>query len=99
MSPVKILPIRCPSCSGHLMVKSLNCPGCGTTIEGEFGIPALTRLGPRDQEFILLFVKNSGSLKDMARDMGFSYPTVRNMLDELIGRIRSLEEELKEEKS
>lgn len=91
MSPLKILPVRCPSCSGQLMVKTMHCPDCGTTIDGGFEIPMLSRLDMKDQEFVLSFVKNSGSLKEMARELGFSYPTVRNMLDEIIQRIKSLE--------
>lgn len=43
-----------------------------------------------EQEFVLGFLYNSGSLKDMARDLGKSYPTVRNMLDDLIQKIKSL---------
>lgn len=37
------------------------------------------------------FIKSSGSLKDMAKEMGISYPTVRNLLDDLIEKIKQLE--------
>jgi hypothetical protein len=38
-------------------------------------------------------VKASGSLKEMAALLKVSYPTVRNRLDEVIGRLRSPESE------
>ena len=39
---------------------------------------------------LLDFIKSSGSLKDMARTMGLSYPTVRNILDDLIEKLRHI---------
>ena len=47
------------------------------------------RLEPEEQEFVLEFLLNSGSLKEMANKMGKSYPTVRNKLDELIEKLKS----------
>ena len=55
-------------------------------------VPAITLLDPKEQEFILKFVINSGSLKVMAKELNLSYPTVRNMLDELINKIKNLQE-------
>lgn len=81
------LPCRCPSCDSQLKVKSLKCENCDTEVFGLFELPVLTRLSIDDQEFILKFVKNSGSLKDMAKDLNLSYPTVRNLLDELIKKL------------
>ena len=40
---------------------------------------------------MLEFVKASGSLKDMAKQMGVSYPTVRNYLDDLIEKLNNME--------
>lgn len=87
----RILPQTCPSCAAQLQVKTLKCEECGTQIDGEYPLPVLARLSKDDQSFVLEFVKNSGSLKEMAKTMGLSYPTVRNLLDDLIGRIASLE--------
>ncbi len=81
------LPASCPSCSGDLRVAQLACPACGTTVHGDFLLPALARLGSEDQQFALAFVLRSGSLKEMARLYSVSYPTVRNRLDELIARL------------
>jgi hypothetical protein len=37
------------------------------------------------------FVRSSGSLKDMAKIMELSYPTVRNYLDAVIDKINKME--------
>jgi len=85
----KKLPIICPSCSSELKVQSLHCEKCITTISGQFELPVLLRLEIKEQDFILDFVKCSGSLKIMASKLNLSYPTVRNMLDDLICKIQN----------
>ena len=86
----KKLPIICPSCNSDLKVQSLHCEQCETTISGQFKLPILLRLDTKEQDFILDFVKSSGSLKVMASKLNLSYPTVRNMLDDLISKIDKL---------
>lgn len=86
----KKLPVICPSCSSGLKVNSLHCENCKTTINGLFELPVLLQLTPQEQDFILNFVISSGSLKVMAGKLKLSYPTVRNMLDDLINRIKNL---------
>lgn len=85
------LPSQCPSCQAQLKVKSLKCENCDTEVNGLYDLPVLTRLSSEDQEFILKFMKNSGSLKDMAKDLNLSYPSVRNLLDEVIEKIKYYE--------
>jgi hypothetical protein len=85
---VKNLPIDCPSCSGPLAVKKLGCEKCGTDVEGLFPLPVLAGLPRDDQEFIVEFMKASGSLKQMAELLKVSYPTVRNRLDDIIAKLK-----------
>ena len=73
------------------MVKSMHCPSCSTIIEGSYPVPVLSRMSPDEQQFILSFVKHSGSLKQMAKELSLSYPTVRNRLDDIISRLNHLE--------
>jgi hypothetical protein len=40
---------------------------------------------------MLAFIKASGSLKEMARLLRLSYPTVRNRLDDIIERVKLAE--------
>lgn len=88
---MKKLPHQCPSCSSPLMVKSLICGHCSTEVSGEFELPLLASLIPGDQQFIIDFVKSSGSLKLMAEKMKLSYPTVRNLLDDIIKKLTQAE--------
>lgn len=88
---MKVLPTRCPACNRQLKVKSLVCEQCRTEIQGEYELPALTKLSPDDQAFMLAFIKASGSLKEMARLLRLSYPTVRNRLDDIIERVKLAE--------
>ena len=85
---MKSLPTACPSCSSKLAVKRLHCEKCGTEVEGLYPLPAVASLPRDDQEFILDFIKASGSLKEMAALLKVSYPTVRNRLDEIIARLK-----------
>lgn len=87
---VKVLPGKCPSCSEILEVTQLRCAHCETTVEGRYPLPFTSRLDVGDQEFILQFVKFSGSLKEMAKLLGVSYPTVRNRLNEIIEKLKSI---------
>ncbi len=87
----KRLPLQCPSCETPLRVGRLYCPECETEVCGSFELPLLARLSEKEQQFVLDFVKSSGSLKDMAKNMGVSYPTVRNVLDDLIDKLKNLE--------
>jgi hypothetical protein len=84
---MKRLPTSCPSCNNRLSVKRLRCDHCETEVEGQFALPALASASQEDQEFILEFIKASGSLKEMADILKVSYPTVRNRLDEIIEKL------------
>jgi hypothetical protein len=85
------LVVVCPSCEGELRATRLACSACGTNLDGSFEIPLLLRLPPDDLGFVSAFVRSSGSLKAMATLEGSSYPTVRNRLDQIIGRLEDLE--------
>jgi len=96
---MKLFPSKCPSCSGALHVKRLECPECGTSLEGDFMPSLLAQLGQDEQGFLVNLVKANGSLKDLARVYGVSYPTVRNRLDALIESVNRLERQQTEEGS
>jgi hypothetical protein len=91
LKELRKLPDICPSCSSSLQVTSLGCVHCETTVSGKFQLPNLARLGADEQKFIVEFVKSSGSLKIMAQQLGLSYPTVRNLLDDIIVKLETNE--------
>lgn len=88
---MKKLPIECPSCEGALEVTQLTCGSCETKIMGNYTLPMLLQLPPDDLSFVTEFIINSGSLKKMALNLGKSYPTVRNKLDDIISKINQLQ--------
>ncbi len=84
------LPIQCPSCENPLSVTQLACNNCSTSVSGNYSLPLLLQVSEEEQNFILQFFLTSGSLKEMASQMGNSYPTVRNKLDDIIQKINAL---------
>lgn len=90
MESAKKLPTNCPACSGQLHVGRLFCESCGTEVCGSFSLPPLARLSEKEQELALHFILVGGSLKDLAGNMCLSYPTVRNLIDDLIEKLISL---------
>ena len=74
----------CPVCAGELTITRLHCRSCGTALEGEFGVGRFGRLD-RDQMGLLeSFLRSRGNLKEMERELGISYPTVRGRVDALV---------------
>jgi hypothetical protein len=67
-------------------------------VEGLYPLPVLGGLLQEDQEFVLEFIKSSGSLKEMARLLNVSYPTVRNRLDEIIEKLKQAEANIRQKK-
>ena len=78
---------KCPSCDSNLTVAQLRCPDCAITIEGEFSPPALLKLTGAQIDFVEVFIKNRGVIRDVERELGISYPTVRARLDEVIAAL------------
>lgn len=61
--------------------------GSGVAIEGEFELPPLARLRYEDQVFVSEFVRSHGSIKDMEKAFGVSYPTVKNRLNRIADQL------------
>jgi len=79
--------LKCPSCDGNLTVTRLRCPDCSIAIDGEFAPPALLKLSGAQIDFVEIFIKNRGVIREVERELGVSYPTVRARLDEVIGAL------------
>jgi len=52
-------------------------------IEGSFELPPLARLPAEDQVFVAAFVRCHGSIKQMEKYFGVSYPTIKNRLNRI----------------
>lgn len=74
----------CPICSGELAVTRLHCRSCGTTLEGDFNVGRFARLSREQFALLESFLRSRGNLKEMERELGISYPTVRARVDALL---------------
>lgn len=74
----------CPVCEGELLITRLHCRSCGTAIEGEFGVGRFGRLSREQLALLESFLRARGNLKEMERELGISYPTVRGRVDALV---------------
>ena len=79
---------QCPYCHEHLQVTRMTCNRCQVSIDGDFPDSRLSNLPTEHQRFIEMFVLASGSLKEIAKQTGVSYPTVRSRLDKVIEALR-----------
>ena len=80
-------PHKCCICGEKLTVARLSCESCHTSMEGSFTGCRFCSLSPEEELFLLTFIKNRGSIKDVERELGISYPTVRAALDNLIASL------------
>ena len=60
-------------------------------IEGRFALPELARLGAEDQVFVAAFVCAHGSIKEMERIFGVSYPTIKARLNRIASSLTFVE--------
>jgi hypothetical protein len=74
----------CPVCEGELLISRLHCRSCGTALEGEFGVGRFGRLGKEQMALLESFLRARGNLKELERELGISYPTVRARVDALV---------------
>ena len=65
----------------------------GITIDGEFELPALAQMTYEDLVFVSMFVRSHGSIKDMEKAFGISYPTVKNRLNRIVEQLQLVEVE------
>ena len=74
-----------------IIVERVRLEKSGIAIEGEFSLPPLVQLSSDDQVFIMAFIGAHGSIKDMERLFGISYPTVKHRLEKLALKLKMVE--------
>ena len=78
---------KCPICSAKLKIIKLKCNKCGTVIENDFEFSKFEYLGEEHLNFMEVFLKCRGNIKDVEKELGISYPTVRAKLDEVVSAL------------
>jgi hypothetical protein len=81
------LPKQCPACGTTLLVTRLTCPSCATEVTGSFPMDLFSRLSAHDFDFVVLFLKTKGNIKEMERALGISYWTIRSKLGEIVEQL------------
>ena len=66
-----------------LEIERVRLSESGVAIEGRFELPPLARLSAEDQIFVAAFVRCHGSIKQMEKFFGVSYPTIKNRLNRI----------------
>ncbi len=74
-----------------MFVEQVRLPDSDVAISGSFELPPLARLSGEDQVFIMVFVRSHGSIKEMERVFGISYPTVKNRLNRISAQLELVE--------
>ena len=74
-----------------IVIERVRLADLDTAIEGEFELPPLARISAEDQVFVMAFVRCHGSIKDMERVFGISYPTVKNRLARITKQLQFVE--------
>lgn len=78
---------NCPVCSKTLKVSRLHCSHCHTTIENEFELSKLASLSKEQLHFVEIFLTCRGNIKEVEKELGISYPTVRGKLNDIISAL------------
>ena len=69
--------------SRPITVERVRLAESGAALEGVWELPQLARLSTEDQVFVIAFVRSHGSIKEMERVFGVSYPTIKARLNRI----------------
>lgn len=78
------------ACGKEMVVTRVELVEKGIAIEGRFALPPLVKLSIEDQVFMAAFVGVHGSIKEMERLFGISYPTVKARLKKISKQLKQL---------
>jgi hypothetical protein len=73
---------KCPVCGSDTEVTKITCNNCDTTLEGHFHLCKFCKLTNDQRAFIDVFMKCRGNIKEVEKELGVSYPTVKNKLED-----------------
>jgi hypothetical protein len=72
-------------------VRIVDGDSADVAIEGRFEVPPLAQLSADDQVFVAAFVRCHGSIKQMEKFFGVSYPTIKGRLNRIGARLPGAE--------
>lgn len=74
---------KCPVCGSETEVTRITCNSCDTVIEGHFSLCKFCKLTTDQRNFLDVFIKCRGNIKEVEKELGVSYPTVKNKLEDV----------------
>ena len=84
---------HCPACQGRMEPVKLQCSNCQLTVEGDLPLSRLGLLSDEQQQFVEAFLLARGNIREVEKDLGISYPTVRKRLEEVVQALGYLSED------
>ncbi|MBA4741129.1 MAG: DUF2089 family protein [Azoarcus sp.] len=82
--------LDCPVCAGRLGPVELRCGDCNLVLQGSFTLPRLARLPAEMRALGEQLILCGGNLKQLATQIGISYPTLRRRVDQMIAALERL---------
>jgi hypothetical protein len=76
---------------GRLEIERVRLVEQSIAIDGRFELPPLAQLTAEDQVFVAAFVRCHGSIKQMEKYFGVSYPTIKNRLNKIGSQLSFVE--------
>lgn len=92
------LPVHCPTCRHDLTVTHLRCSSCGREVDGAFSPLRLVNLDEPHATLLEHFLRVRGNMREMERELGLAYSTVRSRLDEAFTAVEARMEPSREER-
>jgi hypothetical protein len=78
---------HCPTCRSRMEVTQLSCTACETVVLGRFEPCRFCNLPDESLGFLEAFIRSKGNVKEMERELGTSYWTIRSQLNDLIAEL------------
>ncbi len=84
--------IDCPVCREKMISTQLYCEHCDILIDGKFEHDRFANLDNDTADFLEVFVLARGNIKEIEKQLGISYPTVRARIDRLVEAVVNIKE-------
>ena len=89
---MKRLVAQCPVCQQNLKIATLQCPDCGLELRNSFEMSVFDKLSDEQFNFLMIFLKNRGNLRNLQNELKISYPLAKKRLDDLLTALGIVED-------
>lgn len=83
----------CPCCGEKMRITEYTCKKCKIRINGNFEKSSFLNLDAVQLKFAEIFLKNRGNIKEVEKELGVSYPSVKKFLDGVVDALTGSEGE------